>query len=104
MKAGVGVRPNRPSAVGGAECRPAAARVSAWLAIDKRGNVTLYAGKVELGTGVQTALAQLVAEELDVPLTRVSVSPSWTCWATRTCAGSAYQIWNVCVPDRVMLP
>lgn len=51
-----------------------AARVSAWLAIDKRGNVTLYAGKVELGTGVQTALAQLVAEELDVPIESVTVS------------------------------
>lgn len=51
-----------------------AARVSAWLAIDKRGNVTLYAGKVELGTGVQTALAQLVAEELDVPVESVIVN------------------------------
>ncbi|RKF49901.1 molybdopterin cofactor-binding domain-containing protein [Paraburkholderia fungorum] len=51
-----------------------AARVSAWLAIDTRGNVTLYAGKVELGTGVQTALAQLVAEELDVPVERVIVN------------------------------
>ena len=51
-----------------------AARVSAWLALDKRGNVTLYAGKVELGTGVQTALAQLVAEELDVPIDNVTVT------------------------------
>ncbi|MFD1560590.1 molybdopterin cofactor-binding domain-containing protein [Paraburkholderia silviterrae] len=50
-----------------------AARVSAWLAIDKQGDVTLYAGKVELGTGVQTALAQLVAEDLDVPVDRVIV-------------------------------
>ncbi len=50
-----------------------AARVSAWLAIDKQGDVTLYAGKVELGTGVQTALAQLVAEELEVPVDRVIV-------------------------------
>ncbi|WP_167760238.1 xanthine dehydrogenase family protein molybdopterin-binding subunit [Paraburkholderia pallida] len=47
--------------------------MSAWLVIDKQGNVMLYAGKVELGTGVQTALAQLVAEELDVPVDRVIV-------------------------------
>src|SRR5579863_5818516 len=47
-----------------------AKRVSAWLSLDKTGDVTLYAGKVELGTGVQTALAQLVAEELDVPIER----------------------------------
>jgi len=50
-----------------------AKRVSAWLSLDKTGDVTLYAGKVELGTGVQTALAQLVAEELDVPIERVKV-------------------------------
>src|ERR1700751_3199801 len=47
--------------------------VGAWLAITRDGSVTLYAGKVELGTGVQTALAQLVAEELDVPVTAVTV-------------------------------
>src|SRR5918992_2228364 len=41
--------------------------VDSWLAIDADGNVTLYAGKVELGTGLQTALGQIVAEELDVP-------------------------------------
>jgi CO/xanthine dehydrogenase Mo-binding subunit len=34
--------------------------------------VTLYAGKVDLGTGVRTALLQIVAEELDVPLASVT--------------------------------
>jgi nicotinate dehydrogenase subunit B len=48
--------------------------VSAWLSIDSEAEVTLYAGKVELGTGVQTALAQLVAEELDVPIESVNVT------------------------------
>jgi len=33
--------------------------------------VTAFSGKVELGTGVRTALAQIVAEELDVPFERV---------------------------------
>src|SRR6187401_3553996 len=32
--------------------------LDSWLAIDAQGNVTLFTGKVELGTGVQTALAQ----------------------------------------------
>lgn len=41
------------------------------LAIAPDGHVTAYCGKVELGTGVRTALAQIVAEELDVPLDRV---------------------------------
>lgn len=42
-----------------------------WLAIDPDGTVTAFSGKVELGTGVRTALAQIVAEELEVPLERV---------------------------------
>ena len=47
--------------------------VDAFLAIDRTGRVTLYSGKVELGTGVSTALTQIVAEELDVPLTRIAL-------------------------------
>ncbi len=47
--------------------------VDAFLAIDPSGSVTLYSGKVDLGTGVGTALTQIVAEELDVPLSRVQV-------------------------------
>jgi len=42
-----------------------------WLAIEPDGTVTTFSGKVELGTGVRTALAQIVAEELGVPLERV---------------------------------
>jgi nicotinate dehydrogenase subunit B len=42
-----------------------------WLAIGTDGTITAFSGKVELGTGVRTALAQIVAEELDVPLERV---------------------------------
>ena len=40
--------------------------VDSFLAIDAGGEVTLYSGKVDLGTGVATALPQIVAEELDV--------------------------------------
>lgn len=39
-------------------------QVDAWLAIDVDNGITVYSGKVELGTGVQTALSQIVAEEL----------------------------------------
>ncbi len=48
-------------------------QVESFLAIDAKGGVTLYAGKVDLGTGVRTALTQIVAEELDVPLASVTV-------------------------------
>ena len=44
-----------------------------FLAIDPKGAVTVYCGKVELGTGVRTAIIQIVAEELDVPLARVEL-------------------------------
>ncbi len=42
-----------------------------WIAIEPEGTVVAYSGKVETGTGVRTTLAQIVAEELDVPLERV---------------------------------
>ncbi len=38
--------------------------VDSWLVIGADSRVTIYSGKVELGTGVQTALTQIVAEEL----------------------------------------
>jgi nicotinate dehydrogenase subunit B len=48
-------------------------QVDSFIAIDPKGMVTCYSGKVDLGTGVRTALAQIVAEELDVPLRAVNV-------------------------------
>ena len=47
--------------------------VDTFLAIDSASMVTVYSGKVDLGTGVQTALAQIVAEELDVPFRNVKI-------------------------------
>lgn len=44
-----------------------------WLAIGPDGTITVYSGKVELGTGVRTALAQIVAEEMDVALERIQM-------------------------------
>ena len=51
----------------------AATDVDAYLSIDPKGMVTLYSGKVDLGTGVETAMIQIVAEELDVPMGHVLV-------------------------------
>jgi CO/xanthine dehydrogenase Mo-binding subunit len=48
-------------------------RVDGFLAIETDGSVLVYSGKVDLGTGVRTALTQIVAEELDVPMSRVTV-------------------------------
>ncbi len=48
-------------------------QVDGFVAIDARGRVSVYSGKVDLGTGVQTALAQIAAEELCVPLENVEL-------------------------------
>jgi nicotinate dehydrogenase subunit B len=48
-------------------------QVDDWLAIGPDGTVTVFSGKIDSGTGVQTALAQIVAEELDVPIERVQM-------------------------------
>ena len=45
--------------------------LDAWIRIGADGNATVCTGKVEYGQGILTALAQIAAEELDLPLDRV---------------------------------
>ena len=47
--------------------------LDAWLRIDADGSATVFTGKVELGQGIVTALAQIAAEELDLPLARIKM-------------------------------
>src|ERR1043166_9234237 len=47
--------------------------VDSWLTISPDNRVTVYCGKVDLGTGSRTALAQLAAEELDVAFERIEM-------------------------------
>src|SRR5690349_23444940 len=56
----------------GPDSAPDPARLDSWLAIAQDGSVTVLTGKLELGMGVSTAFAQIVAEELDVPLRSIS--------------------------------
>jgi CO/xanthine dehydrogenase Mo-binding subunit len=49
------------------------AQVQAWLSVGADGRITVYSGKVDLGTGVRTALMQMVAEELDVNLKQIDM-------------------------------
>lgn len=53
-------------------------RLSDWLCIHADGTITLRSGKVELGQGIGAALAQIVAEELDVSLARIRRAPAST--------------------------
>jgi CO/xanthine dehydrogenase Mo-binding subunit len=52
---------------------PDATQLDSWLSIDGSGDVTIFSGKVELGTGVRTALAQIAAEELELPFERIAL-------------------------------
>jgi CO/xanthine dehydrogenase Mo-binding subunit len=49
------------------------APLDSWIAIAEDGGVKAYTGKCELGQGLYTAQAQLIAEELCVPLHRVAL-------------------------------
>src|ERR1700740_3599616 len=57
----------RPAASGGA------AGFETFIRITADGSVTAHNGHVDLGTGIRTALGQIVAEELDVSFARVVV-------------------------------
>ena len=47
--------------------------LDAWIRIGSNGIATVFTGKVELGQGILTALSQIAAEELDLPLSRVKM-------------------------------
>jgi nicotinate dehydrogenase subunit B len=52
--------------------------LSQWIQVDRHGVIHLRVGKVELGQGIVTALAQLAAEELGVDLDHVWARPANT--------------------------
>ena len=63
-----------PRAAGGpSPGSPPINQLDSWIAIAADGSVTAYSGKEELGQGISTAQAQLVAEELSVPFDRVKL-------------------------------
>ena len=47
--------------------------IGAWLHIAADGRVTVFTGKVEVGQNIRTSLAQLVAEELLLPLDAITM-------------------------------
>jgi nicotinate dehydrogenase subunit B len=48
-------------------------RLDSWLRIGNNGMVTVWPGKCELGQGITTALAQIVADEADVSIQNVAM-------------------------------
>lgn len=51
------------------------------LRFERDRTVWIASGKVELGQGINTALAQIAAEELDVALERIRIVPPSTAWS-----------------------
>jgi len=47
--------------------------INAWLEVLANGNVRVFTGKLELGQGIRTAIAQVAAEELNMPIESVEV-------------------------------
>lgn len=91
---GVGPRPEASAEPGGrAPFQP-----NVWLRVSEDGTVTAVVGKSEMGQGVRTALPMIVAEELDVPLSRVrleqaSPGPDYTDLGTGG-SGSVMGSWD----------
>ena len=47
--------------------------IDSWLTISPDNRITIFVGKVDLGTGARTALMQMAAEELDVSFERIEM-------------------------------
>ena len=48
--------------------------VSAWIHIAAEGKVSVFTGKIECGQNIRTSMAQLVADELMVPFTAITMT------------------------------
>jgi CO/xanthine dehydrogenase Mo-binding subunit len=61
------------ASAGGAKPALLPTELDSWIAIAPNGAVTIFFGKIDGGQGTDLAMAQIVAEELDVPIRSVSV-------------------------------
>lgn len=86
-------------------------RLATWVSLDTPGVVLVRVGKVELGQGILTALAQLAADELDVALDRIVMRAAGTSWSpdegptvgSLSIQGSGAALRQVCAEVRALL-
>jgi hypothetical protein len=52
--------------------------LDSWISINASGSVIVFTGKCELGQGIKTALSQIAAEELNVPIGMITLVTSDT--------------------------
>ena len=79
LPAGAALRPRLVYAAGPATVP--ADQVDSWISVGTDGKVTVFTGKVELGTGLATATRQIAADELDVAFQSVRLIEGDT-WKT----------------------
>ena len=53
-------------------------KLAQWVRVHRDGTVSIFSGKVEIGQGISTALAQIAAEELGITLGRIRMVPADT--------------------------
>ena len=68
-----GLAPGALAQTPGATKSLALDQVDSFLAVHRDGTVTMYTGKVDLGTGTRIALRQMVGEELDIALDKIKL-------------------------------
>ncbi len=87
------------------------ARIESFVAIAGDGRATIYVGKVDLGNGSRTALAQLAADELDLPFDRITLvmgdtattPDQWLTGASTTIAQGGIELRRACATARAAL-
>jgi hypothetical protein len=87
------------------------ALVESFVAIGRDGKATIYVGKVDLGTGTRTALAQIAADELDIAFDRVTMvmgdtgttPDQWLTGANLTIAQGGAELRLACATARAAL-
>ena len=103
------------SSAAAAALRPAKAvakdLVDSFISIEANGKVTIFVGKVDLGTGTKTALAQMAADELDVAFEQIDMvmgdtattPDQWITGANLTIAQGGGELRKACATARAAL-
>ena len=86
-------------------------KVDSFLSFQENGEVTVYVGKVDLGTGTRTAMAQMAADELDVRFERITMvmgdtgttPDQWLTGANLTIAQGGGELRRACATARQAL-
>ncbi len=86
-------------------------QVDSFVSIEPNGKITVFVGKVDLGTGTRTALAQIAADELDVDFSQIEMvmgdtattPDQWITGANLTIAQGGSELRRACATARAAL-